>query len=77
VSRRGRLDKPPRGAKIQLSSEQLRLGGLVIGGAIAAFALPRLITLGRRSMRTIGGTTYRTGKVGAPPAADPARGRPA
>ena len=51
---------------------------LAAGVLLAAFALPKLLSFGRRSVRGIGGMTYRTGVPGSVrPAADPARGRPA
>ena len=61
-------------------SDRIRGGALLVGlGALAAFALPRLASKGRKAVRQATGTTHRSGvsRPGTRATADPARGMPA
>ena len=59
-----------------LSNRQLGTGATLVVALVGSLALPKLLTLGRRAIRRIGGMTYQDQRPGAPPTADPAKGRP-
>ena len=60
-----------------LSKGQLGTGAMLVVALVGSLALPKLLTLGRRAVRRIGGMTYKDQRSGAPPTANPAEGRPA
>lgn len=62
--------------KIALSNRQLGTGAFLAAVLVGSLAFPKLLTLGRRAVRRIGGMTYQDQSPGAPPTADPSEGRP-